>query len=730
LHFLLRKKIAPALAFLLPLAVWAPTAWAIQYETTIDVETEQDLQDLKSQGVLSDETLQTLLELLDTGVDLNSASRDDLYELPNLTLADVDAILRFREINAGIPDPAQLVAAGAITADQLKQIAPFLLVEDRGSPSLVNGNLRAGTRTALGDTLAPTAFLQARVKGPHGFSGGLALITTRQRLGAVRYDELRQALRAQLPAYSLQVPKWYGQWKSHTAQVVVGSFQLGFGNRLTLDNTSRYEPNGIYADYTISSVADLSTACRESAGDLDDTPCNLDDENKYVTPDFKWRERFRGVAARLQQIRLGDGAELAATGFLSYQSRTVYQYQVFDRGICEDPRGEGDACDAPPVYADSPDPTAPVSRIKFSSLPGAFNELAGGGNLTLSFQGRSQIGLTGYWANELSAVEGIDLGYQEWAPYPVGPYGAAGVYGQTQLGPVDLSLEVTRTFAQSLDGGGGFGLLQRSVLGLKQQELELSFRYFGREFLNPFARPISSSDRFEGLNARNESGVRLRYLTKVVPDLQARALVDFWGNPSDGKAAGSAGTTNLRLLARGDYAGWSFLTLTGWAEYENKDLARGGRGLCYSGAYSLLVDDNGVPLPCAGEFYQLAAGGRLMPFGKRYWLELSYQHTWRDDPTHPEDFRQDRRVWAELGGRPHDRLQIRVRSAFLDQDLGDDTTLETSWWTYAEVSWRLLPRLDVRARYDFFDWLDQREATLARTPNPENRFLLEVSSRF
>lgn len=726
------RKIRPgavgaALFFLL---LWVPQAQAIQYETTIDVETEQDLHDLKAQGVISDETVEALLELLDTGVDLNTASRDELYELPNLSYADVDAIIAFRELNAGIEDPADLVGAGAITAEQLQQIAPFLILQGRASPLPVSGQVRIGGRTTAGDNLAPTGFLQAKLKGPAGLTGGLTMVGTRQRLGDVRWDDVRQVLRAELPTYTLQLPKAFVQWKTPTAQVVVGTFELGFGNRLTLDNTSRYEPNGIYPDVTISTVADLSTACRETAGDLDDTPCDLENDNAYITPDYKWRERFRGVAARLQQIHLAPHADLAATGFLSYQSRTVYQYQIFDRDTCDDPRSDSDACVAPPVYADSADPTDPVSRLKFTSLPGVFNEVAGGGNVTLTLQGKTLVGVTAYWANEISAVDGINLGYQEWAPYPVGPFGAAGVYGQTQFGALNLSLEGTRSFAGELDGGGGFAILQRSVLSLKKQELELSLRYFGREFLNPFARPISSSDRFEGLNARNEAGVRLRYLTTRIPDLQGRALLDFWGQPEDGNAEGSAGTVNFRALVRGDYAGWTFLTLTGWVEYENKDLATGGRGQCYSGAYSLLVDDNGVPLPCAGEFYQLAGGARLSPFGKRYWLGAYYQHSFRDDPSHPDDFRQDRRVWAELGGKPTDRLRLILRTAYLDQDIGDDTTLETSWWTYAEVSWRLTAQLDVRARYDFFDWLDQRDSTLARTPNPENRFFLEVTSRF
>src|SRR4051812_16107402 len=102
-------------------------AFAAIYESPITAEDEDDLRAAAEREEISDSTLETLVELMQDGVDLNDAGRDELYELPGLTYADVDAIITYRK-NQSIEDPAALVEAGAITAEQLLQIAPFIII--------------------------------------------------------------------------------------------------------------------------------------------------------------------------------------------------------------------------------------------------------------------------------------------------------------------------------------------------------------------------------------------------------------------------------------------------------------------------------------------------------------------------------------------------------------------------------------------------------------------------
>mgnify|MGYP000140323719 CR=1 FL=1 len=92
---LVKRRLVPVL----------PAARAADYGTFIDIETEEDLLDLKNDGEITEEAFETLKELLEDGVDLNTADREQLYTLPNLTYKEVDAILAYRKEAGRIHTP-------------------------------------------------------------------------------------------------------------------------------------------------------------------------------------------------------------------------------------------------------------------------------------------------------------------------------------------------------------------------------------------------------------------------------------------------------------------------------------------------------------------------------------------------------------------------------------------------------------------------------------------------
>ena len=65
-------------------------ARANEYEEFIDVNDQEDLDDLLAAADISQDSYDELLDLLQTGIDLEHANRAQLYSLPNLTYADVD----------------------------------------------------------------------------------------------------------------------------------------------------------------------------------------------------------------------------------------------------------------------------------------------------------------------------------------------------------------------------------------------------------------------------------------------------------------------------------------------------------------------------------------------------------------------------------------------------------------------------------------------------------------
>ena len=170
------------------------TASANQYEAFIDIDTEEDLYDLRVADVIGDETFETLVDLLQRGVDLNTASRKVLYVLPNLTYAEVDAILAYRDEVGHIRNPAELVIQGVLRSDRLNAIAAFLVIGDGPSGLPASGMARIQTQYSLEDSGVPASALQLRAQGLQNVTVGAVMLNTRLRIGEVRYDPARQAL--------------------------------------------------------------------------------------------------------------------------------------------------------------------------------------------------------------------------------------------------------------------------------------------------------------------------------------------------------------------------------------------------------------------------------------------------------------------------------------------------------------------------------------------------------
>jgi len=283
-----RRYSLPALAAIAALGLLlVPAARAVDYGTFIEVESEEDILDLLAAGDLDEGDAEALIELLEVGVSLDRASREELYALPNLTYADVDAILDYRQDAGTVPDPLNLVVAGALDEKKLLAIAPFLLLEDKEPGAFeTRGRFRYRTAYVAGDDRVPSMMLSAKVSTLKNLDLGLIGVLTHGRIGDIRYDPNRDALSAEGPAVRAHLPKFYLQWNTTSWQVVAGTYRIGFGQRLTFDNTTLYTPNGIKLDETINMAQDLANRCRETAGELP-SPCLDKDFYQYDTPDYR-----------------------------------------------------------------------------------------------------------------------------------------------------------------------------------------------------------------------------------------------------------------------------------------------------------------------------------------------------------------------------------------------------------------------------------------------------------
>jgi hypothetical protein len=705
------------------LALLASPASAAIYENVVDADNEDDLMAMEQRGDISSATLETLLDLMNEGVDLNTGEREQLYDLPGLTYADVDAILKYRAEVGRISDPAQLVSAGVLTAAQVVQVMPFLRLEVAAIRLPISGRVNAVSRFTTTDTVAPPVLFNARLKGPFDLTGGVLLATTRRQVASPTWDASTDTLVTSGFGYQVNAPRFFLQWANARARVVVGTFDLGFAERLVLDTSRRTTPNGLYLTESFVRPLDLARTCKLSGGsDVAAGGCSAGEANLYVTPDFTVREAFRGVAASVEDLSLGPASSLSLYGFASYQARSIYQYELYDRRVCEDPRDPD--CSAPPVYL--PDGS---TRLVYSTLPYLFDELTSGGHVTLKPAPGLSLGVTGYGALPVFHAAPAELDFQEWSRRPNGgAFGAVGLNGSAVWNDLSFFLEAARSFdGASGNEGGGWGLTQRTTWSPKRHELELSLRYYDLHFANPYSRAIASPDELDGQRARNELGARLRYAGRLSKDLQVRARVDGWLNPFAVTDRQPAGVANVYALARVEFTRWQVFQPAVWVDVRNRNLASNTRGTCASGTAALV---EGEPYVCSGDLYRVGARLEVVPHRRLLRVIAQGTFTWADDVRYDERFRNDAMFWGELRSQPADWLQLRLKTRWLYRDVSDNTYLEQNLSTFFEAAWLPTQGTSLGVRYDVVVWLDQRDSTVTRAPNPEHRFTLDLRTAF
>lgn len=725
-----------AISSLLVLACAASIAHATPYETFVDVDNEGDLLDLLAAGTITEDTYNELLDLLTRGVDISRADRNELYTLPNLTYEDVDAILAYRKLNKGrIKDPAELVTSGALSEDKLLAIASFIITREQADkPFAANGWIRVMTRAnphdfnpySPQDPLLPPLGLRTRFTALRYVTAGAALTTTRLDIGNPVYDPARGALVADQRSYQFRAPKAYLKYENDHLAVIGGSYRIGFGQRLTFDNSSAYSPNGVYIDDQLFYSADLNRACRESQGELISSPCTGIRSAEYVTPDFAWRDGLFGIAAGAKKIELPTG-HMQLYGFGSVARKSIYQYELVDRNKCNDPHDDdasGGVCAAPDVFV-KPEGSLldATSRHSFATLPNVFQERLAGGNLTYFADRRNSVGITGYGAQHINLVGGVDLDYQEWSRFPTGKkFGAVGAnfsFGRDWLdlfGEATVSIDAMPEQDPSLTpakGGGGPAAILRMTATRKKEELEVVARYFSTDYLNPYGRPIAQNDQFEGQRARDEAGGRVRYI-RTSKEMQIRALADVWTNPSDPDKP-----VKIDTYARVNVKTTPVLWLGLWERFQDKNLKLTGHDQCFE--ISNELDETGETIPCAGMQLSTIVRAQYEP-NNRMSATLQVEHQLLDDNTQMElvnKFRQDLAIWAVGYYRPGPQTRARVRVRFLDEAIHDNTYQERSIAGLVDVTQRVRERDSVRVRIDTKFWLDKRDSTLDRVPNPE-----------
>ncbi|MCB9728130.1 MAG: hypothetical protein H6746_06590 [Deltaproteobacteria bacterium] len=740
------KKTAYAARLLAILALTSTPARAEVYDVPILVESVEDLRDMLENGDIDDTIFDRLSALLEDPLDLNTASRNALYDLPGLTFPMIDDILEARSaqplasvddlMGIGIPEPV------------LRQVRPFVTVAPPKAKAArkvkpIRGDIdvrfidRVADReakttdtvtvivdpvdtTTETDVTLPAVALRARTVVVDKVQVGVIALG-QERIGSFDYhhEPGRTWLSADGPAFRLQVPKYYVAMDEGGWAAILGTFQAGFAESLVFDSSTRSRPDGIYIDDQVSEYTDSTR--------------------------FGQNERTLGAAFTFRGLHLGGTNYLDGTIFFSYFPRDISQNDV-DSILRETDDSDFAPSGAPnpllcengvdPELCASQDPDTRQGRLSSETLRAAFHEAIIGGHLAWSPRPRLQIGMTSY-ASFVHWPESDDLVFAPSAAYPAKKdFGAYGVDFRWGTGRTDISAEYARTF----DGDDAAFLRLTTSLGIA--DLEVRGRYYSEGYDNPHARGTAQPDELLGQRDRDEAGGEVRLVLYPTYWMEARVSLDVWHRMS-------LGVENLSLNSRLAFELTRRLGMTLGVQYQDKVLGKGGRDTEYDDDIrSILGIDNRTVGPGirVSVWWTLSAD-----LGRRTKLRLEYKSSFQDIETtdaesgYYQEFTPALYNWyhahmehtltvaGALTVKPVDPLTLQMRVKYREEDTKFDFRGEAYVEGWLQARYTFKPGWYLQGRYRVRVFTDARDSLGAdRGPavNPDQLVKVAAGLRF
>ncbi|NUN13167.1 MAG: helix-hairpin-helix domain-containing protein [Myxococcales bacterium] len=660
------------------------------------VDTDQDIYDLFANGDIDEEQRDRFLALLDDPLDLNTADREDLYELPSVTYGLADVILAAREIKKGFRSVEDLKTIPELPHDILRQIRPFVVViipEPFQFP--VKGQVKTGVIDNFFDGRNPGAYFQTKLTGFDLVDVGWAMTLADQpgRLGYVsepaNTDNLPYFIGAE-PSFTIDpLAKLFAATSIHLSEktklrVIAGSYMIGFGERLTFDWSDRIDPHGWYEDDVLY----------------------LNYENGKVTP----RKGLFGGAVTAEHIELSDDIWLDVTVFGSYWQYPLYQYdmKIFD---AEDPE---EPFKGTKVYFTTLDSLSGDDGCwsdgrchAYATFPKVYSETLVGGNISVFAGKRNHVGATAYWSQPTFVVGDQRVVFAPSSAFPQrDSIYAVGVDGAIGIDKTDFSAEVA-----VLDNGE-WGAILRTIIEFYKVDLEIGARYYGEDFDNPKSRAQAARDERFGNIARDEAGGRIKIISRPLKWFDFQLMMDTWYRLSlERFATEAAGRFTFHMLPD--------LSASTWVNVADRDLSVSGREQVYGGERSTEFDaDSGFVESgedaLAGAVVDDKAKGMKIDWGARVtataiplttltaYTRLSFE----DVAAYTTQFEKSFVFSFQAIVRPIEGLRLSTRFRLEDVDWTDDLRGDTIWEIYGQAQLRLFKMFLVGARYDYIDYID------------------------
>ncbi|MDD5132240.1 MAG: helix-hairpin-helix domain-containing protein [bacterium] len=377
------------------------------------------------------------------GTDLNTATFDELLELPGINRYQAYKIIEYRRVFGYFLTLDELLKVEGVNPQDVLSWSSLISVMPPAADKVPAGMIKVKAKKTSDVADGNYQAWHVRLKD---FQPGWSSAFVFEQYP--HYDSYRvEGSKATRGIWNqrLILNKYYLSWKPGSAvkEIIAGDYLIGFGEGVVIDLSGRAKPVGIYPGDTVA--MEYNTA-------------KISDHALLQGVSYKSSKTFRGLAITLEQDNFRESF------FYSNESNGYYGFYING------------------------------SEIR-NPLEDYFREQVGGGDITAYLAPETEVGVSGYYSQR--AVKGPD----PWR-YPAGDteFMVYGAHFSSYLGRLNVCGEIGQVQKY------GQGLLAASTLDLGRVSYAFSYRQYDLDYYNPHAGSYSLHYPQSVFRCRDERG--------------------------------------------------------------------------------------------------------------------------------------------------------------------------------------------------------------------------------
>lgn len=573
------------------------SSWCFAFEyQTFPIQNQDDLDELFMQGEISEQTRDNLSDLLQNPLDVNSASVEQLYELPGITLWMAKQIVKQRNLS-GTFNRSQFMQLEFITPSLFEQITPFITFQKRSLGISFVEQVKPQQEFTLSPLYSNDHPLQSyfvwRFKQANHHAG---LLLTQRELTQVQFNPGSGYLASNGPDNYVNFDAVYYADKHPNFTWILGNYNAGFAHGLTFHNSPRRESEGLSVQFPVYQ---------------DQTTGRIHQPRKLL-----------GTAMSMRRKLLQN--DLITTVFFSNQRHDLYQYDIqygADQtflsllGECDTPGQEqfDFTCGEDGQWHSNQILDEFGENVSFTTIRDAFDETLAGTHVAYQF-GDNEIGATHYQSTIRYNFSAPDIVFSPSATYPqTNKLHSTGINAVRKFTFSQISFELSRSQNE------GWANYVRWLWSKDRSEYKLAYRFYHARYANPHNKAPAARDEYQGLAQSNEEGMLFEGKSQLA-SFPYHYRLDLWRQPFvnlDGKLLHDASPLNaLFYFQIKSNIGTQHL-LSSELYLLNKDIENNGRGRSYESG-----DEQGERRKWSAQYRS-----------KQWWplsYSLRYQSIWQD----------------------------------------------------------------------------------------------------